>query len=66
MSDDGDWIRNPGYRLSFVDGRRLYVRLRNGMQPAEPWAADWIAGHPGCCFTLRGHPYDIVAFRLAA
>ncbi len=41
--------------------RRVWVRLRNGMEPKETWAA-W--GKNGCRWESSGHPFDITHYRL--
>lgn len=41
--------------------RRVWVRLRNGREPKETWPA---SGKGACCWDDRGHPFDIVAYRL--
>ena len=55
-------MKNPGFCPPMLRGRRVKVRLRNGRQPEESWAAD---GPHGCRWTLTGHPYDILEFEVA-
>ena len=43
-------------------GKRVKVRLRNGMKPSESWPAD---GRYGCRWTLTDHPFDITHWELA-
>lgn len=63
-ANDG-WLRNPGHRLAYVEGRHVFVRLRNGFAPAESWAAGRFAGD-GCRWSLTGDAWDIEWFKLAA
>lgn len=52
---------NLGRRPESAAGKRVKVMLRNGMHPAESWAAD---GRAGCTWALRGHPFDITHFQI--
>jgi hypothetical protein len=57
------WQLNHGICPSEAKGKRVYVKLRNGMTPKEHWAAD---GRGGCRWTIgERHPFDIVAWHLA-
>ncbi|MFC4256714.1 hypothetical protein GRI97_15685 [Altererythrobacter xixiisoli] len=52
---------NTGRRPEAAAGKRVNVTLRNGMRPAESWAAD---GRAGCNWSLNGHPFDITHFKI--
>lgn len=52
---------NPGHCPREAAGKRVRVVLRNGMRPAESWAAD---GKTGCRWTLEGHPFDIAEYEV--
>jgi hypothetical protein len=56
------WAPNLGKCPRFAAGRRVFVRLRNGMRPAESWAAD---GRQACRWAIDNSPFDIVEFELA-
>ncbi len=45
-----------------TSGKRVKVRLRNGMEPPSAWPAD---GKGGCRWSLPGGPFDIVEYQLA-
>ncbi len=59
-----EWRKNPGYLPPDLAGTnaRVYVRLRNGREPALPWDAD---GRQGVSW--GGHrfvsDFDVVEFR---
>lgn len=55
------WVTNLGELPRFAVGRRVRVRLRNGLQPVESWAAD---GKGGCRWTIEKHPFDIEFFEV--
>lgn len=42
-------------------GKRIRVKLRNGSEPAEDWAAD---GRAGCNWVLLGKPFDILMWKV--
>lgn len=67
------WYKNTGRcpRSMKVDGRRVYVRLRNGLEPPQSWTAhgrgacDWsltpedqIDRHPAAQFEIIGWRRD--------
>lgn len=52
---------NPGKCPREAAGKRVRVELRNGMRPAETWAAD---GKTGCRWTLTGDAFDIVRWEV--
>lgn len=54
---------NPGHLPRAAEGRRVRVRLANGVRPASPWAAD---GRGGCRWSLTGHPFDIAEYEVIA
>lgn len=54
--------RNLGSQPPETIGRRVRVELRNGLRPAETWAAD---GRGGCCWERAGSDFDIVKWELA-
>jgi hypothetical protein len=58
---DVPWVKNDGRMPSIAAGKRVRVRLRNGMCPPESWAAD---GKLGCRWSLTGHPFDILEFEV--
>lgn len=43
-------------------GKRVRVRLENGMEPAGTWAAD---GKSECDWRLKGHPFAIAEYEVA-
>jgi hypothetical protein len=53
---------NLGRQPGDTFGCRVRVVLRNGLRPAESWAAD---GRSGCNWALSGHPFDIKLLELA-
>lgn len=52
---------NYGVCPADAAGKRVKVRLRNGMKPEQSWAAD---GRYGCRWTLTDHPFDIVEYEV--
>jgi hypothetical protein len=55
---------NPGYCPGEAVGKRVKVRLRNGMRPAESWAAD---GKGGANWEISNPPgpWDITHYEVA-
>lgn len=53
--------KNLGELPPHAKGKRVRVKLRNGLRPAETWAAD---GRDGCRWSLEGHPFDIAEFEV--
>ncbi len=53
---------NHGHLPGEAEGRRVRVRLRNGLRPAESWPGD---GRFGCRWTLTGDPFDILEWEIA-
>lgn len=47
-----------GKRAPPDKGQRYYVKLRNGMEPPEPWPVK------GTRWVHDGHPFDIIAVKL--
>ena len=56
-----EWRDNPGRMPGLCAGKRVEVELRNGSKPKESWPAD---GKGGCRWSLEGHAFDIVRFRI--
>jgi hypothetical protein len=54
--------RNQGFCPEEAFGKRVRVRLRNGLEPKETWAA---SGRDACRWTLENHPFDIMEWELA-
>lgn len=53
---------NPGHLPPEAAGKRVRVRLRNGVvTKPEGWAAD---GRGECRWSLTGHDFDIVAYEV--
>lgn len=54
---------NRGFCPVVAQGKRVRVQLWNGNVPAGPsgWAAD---GRNGCCWDLRGLPFDIAYYEV--
>jgi hypothetical protein len=53
---------NPGYLPSEAIGKRVAVRLANGIPVPPPgWPAD---GKGGCNWRLNGHPFNIAEFEV--
>jgi len=53
---------NPGYCPSEAIGRRVAVRLANGITVLAPgWPAD---GKAGCDWRRNGHPYNIAEYEV--
>lgn len=56
-------LNQGGFCPSEAKGKRVFVKLRNGLRPKESWPAD---GKGGCRWSLgEQHPFDIVAYVIA-
>ena len=55
-------IKNDGHMPRDAAGKRVRVKLANGMEPKEAWPAD---GKFGCRWSLTGHHFDIAEWELA-
>lgn len=64
------WKENAGTCPASAKGKRVEVELRNGTKHGlKPVSASaprgWLAdGRGGCRWTLTGHPFDIVRYRI--
>lgn len=54
---------NLGSCPPHAKGKHVRVVLRNGLRPAEGWAAD---GRGGCDWSLRNRPFDIMEWEIVS
>lgn len=59
-----EWFDNHGIMPGGLEGKRVYVELRNGIKPADSWPADG-SHHGKTDWTMSGHNFDIVRWRPA-
>ena len=54
--------KNPGHLPADAVGKRVRVKLANGMRPVDSWAAD---GKGGCNWKITGSDFDIAEYEVA-
>lgn len=68
-----EWRKNHGRKPGDAAGKRVVVELRTGeicgelpQTPTSPagWAVEPQKGAPGVRWTLEGHPFDVIRYRI--
>lgn len=57
-----DWMENRGSMPRHLKGTKIFVRLRNGIEPIGPWPAE---GCDWTTFPTKPHNFDITHWRPA-